>query len=112
MAPHIDRAAISVRCFHWKLFIDHLRADLPGAIMRIVKLIIQTALVFWLLTFVVTITSTLTPPTLLWAMLLLSVIVLLIARSAVDRTILASRRAGAVAERSVGENQRQMEMDT
>jgi len=80
--------------------------------MKIVKLIIQTALVLWLLTFVVTITSTLSPPTLLWAMLLLSVIVLLVARSAVDRTIVASRRAGTAVKRSAGENPHQMEMDT
>jgi len=80
--------------------------------MKIVKLIIQTALVVWLLTFVVTITSTLSPPTLLWAMLLLSVIVLLVARSAVDRTIVASRRAGTAVKRSAGENPHQMEMDT
>jgi hypothetical protein len=80
--------------------------------MRIVKLIIQTALVLWLLTFVVTITSTLSPPTLLWALLLLSAIVLLVARSAVERIIIASRRAGTAAKRTPGENPRQMEMDT
>jgi hypothetical protein len=80
--------------------------------MKIVKLIIQTALVLWLLTFVVTITSTLSPPTLLWAMLLLSVIVLLVARSAVERTIAASRKAGTAVKRSAGEDTHQMEMDT
>jgi hypothetical protein len=80
--------------------------------MKIVKLIVQTALLLWLLTFVVTITSTLSPPTLLWALLLLSAIVLLVARSAVERTIVASRRPGTVVKRSTGENPRQMEMDT
>jgi len=80
--------------------------------MKIVKLIIQTALVLWLLTFVVTITSTLSPPTLLWALLLLSAIVLLVARSAVERIMAASRRAGTAVKRSTGENPSQMEMDT
>jgi len=80
--------------------------------MKVVKLIIQTALVLWLLTFVVTITSTLSPPTLLWAMLLLSAIALLVARSAVERTIVASRRARTVAKSSTGENPHQMGMDT
>ena len=80
--------------------------------MKIVKSIIQTALVLWLLTFVVTITSTLSPPTLLWALLLLSAIVLLVARSAVERIIVASRRGGIAAKRSTGENPRQMKMDT
>jgi len=86
----------------------HLR----GANMKIVRLIIQTALALWLLTLVVTITSTLSPPTLLWAVLLFSAIVLLVARSAVDRIIVASRRAGAAVKSSAGENPHQMEMDT
>jgi hypothetical protein len=79
--------------------------------MKLAKLFIQAASILWLMALVVTITSSPSPPTPLWAALALAAIVLPSAYSVVDKKITASKRgAGSMGTRIAG-SERQMGID-